>query len=88
VPSYSLINNLGFGTLNAINTHTVEIPKWYLKIKLANKTETYTGRLLQQDFKKDNIFFNTFYSDYTNNKIKLMLTLIKNYMSYLKQLAF
>jgi GR25 family glycosyltransferase involved in LPS biosynthesis len=83
VPSYSLINNVGFGELNCTHTHTDRIPKWYYQVKFQKDVGGLADcRLLPQNYKNDNFFLDSFYVDYTANKFKLLLTLSKTYVQY------
>jgi GR25 family glycosyltransferase involved in LPS biosynthesis len=83
VPSYSLIDNLGFGELNASHTHTFKVPDWYKKISFKEIKKDVTEIPINGlNSSNNNTFLNFFYADYSNNKIKLILTLCKMYIRY------
>lgn len=84
VPSLSFIQNKGFGELAAAHTHTSSIPEWYGKVKYVTSDEKVKEVDIQKTYPSSDMqFLNIFFSNYSDNNAKLLVTAVKSYFEFL-----
>lgn len=79
VPSHSLIDNIGFGSMNSSFTHTDQMPAWCEKINSNSRNITLTHNIYPASIEENRNFLEQYYKEYPGS-IKLLISFVLNYL--------